>query len=79
MQANAHWDPVGRGCAFEDTESARKFYTTTLIVDTSLLVLMFVGLARVRDARTHGLWKFLWVQVWAIEVNLSSSVLNICL
>ena len=63
MQANAHWDPVGQGCAFEDTESARKFYTTTLVVDTFLLILMFFGLARVRDVRTHGLWRFLWVQV----------------
>ncbi|VDB85589.1 unnamed protein product [Peniophora sp. CBMAI 1063] len=71
-QANAHWDPVGKGCAFEDTEAARKFYTTTLVVDTFLLVLMFVGLARVRDARTHGLWRFLWVQgfMWVVLVMI---------
>ena len=62
------------GCAYDDTETARMFYTTTLCVDTALLLLMLFGLVQLSDAKKHGLWKFLWLQVRLIS---SSSVIVI--
>ncbi|VDB84774.1 unnamed protein product [Peniophora sp. CBMAI 1063] len=59
-------------CTFTDTQSTRKFYTATLCIDTFLLILMLAGLLRIRDARKHGLWKFLWLQgfSWVVLVML---------
>ncbi|KZV75387.1 hypothetical protein PENSPDRAFT_748532 [Peniophora sp. CONT] len=71
-QTHAHWDPAAGGCAYDDTQTARMFYTTTLCVDTAMLILMLLGLLQLNDAKKHGLWKFLWMQgfMWVFLVML---------
>lgn len=75
-QARGFWDASASACMFTDTQAARNFYTATLCVDAFLLVLMLAGLLRLRDARKHGLWKFLWRQV--CHGSLSVIISDIC-
>ena len=65
--ASATWETEMHGCVLEDSEHASlPLLSATFAVDTVLLLLMLVGLMQRREARRHGVWRFLMNQglVW---------------
>jgi len=53
-------------CQLLQTQNNRPYVTVSLIADFVLLVIMLVGLLRLRQASRFALWKYLWTQglIW---------------
>ncbi|KAI0309086.1 hypothetical protein OF83DRAFT_1180036 [Amylostereum chailletii] len=64
--ASAKWDPSSNTCFTEDTAHSLPVMSTTLASDVVLLLCMFTGLLRHREARGFGMCRLLWNQglVW---------------
>ena len=62
-QARAAWDPELRACVVKDTALQRDTMLVDLACQLSLLVIMFVGVLRMRAE--NGLWRVLYRQVRA--------------
>ncbi len=60
MQAQAVWSPEARICVITGTSAFRWSLLVNLIVDLSLLSIMFVGVLQKKNA-TH-LWRMLYLQ-----------------
>jgi hypothetical protein len=65
IQLRASWIPKQGLCATLNIESTKLNTIVTLITDVTLLLIMFVGLLRLRryGAGTLGLGRLLWKQV----------------
>jgi len=65
MQFHAAWIPERRKCGARNIESSKLNIIVTLITDITLLLIMLVGLLRLRryGAGTFGLGRLLWKQV----------------
>lgn len=63
VQARAAWDPELRVCVVKDTALQRDTMLVDLACQLSLLVIMFVGVLRMRAE--NGLWRVLYHQVRA--------------
>jgi hypothetical protein len=60
MQSHAVWDPQGNSCVVTGTNSFRWSLLVNIIVDLSLLCIMFSGVLQKKNA-TH-LWRMLYFQ-----------------
>lgn len=60
VQAHAVWDPPADGCLITGTNTFRWSLLVNLIVDLSLLCIMFLGVLQKKNA-TH-LWRMLYFQ-----------------
>jgi hypothetical protein len=60
MQGHATWSPPAKTCVITGTDAFRWSILTNLLVDLSLLYIMFVGVLRKKNA-TH-LWRILYFQ-----------------
>lgn len=60
MQGQAVWSPEARTCIITGTNAFRRSLLVNLVVDLSLLSIMFVGVLRKKNA-TH-LWRMLYFQ-----------------
>ncbi|KAI0295185.1 hypothetical protein BC826DRAFT_1185426 [Russula brevipes] len=61
-QVRSKWAPTDFTCASANTEINSPNLIVTLVTDVSLLLMMLVGLLRIRDGSTFGLTHFLWKQ-----------------
>jgi hypothetical protein len=59
-QSHAEWNPLINACAVSDTNSFRWSLLANIIVDLTLLGVMFAGVLRKKNA-TH-LWRMLYFQ-----------------
>ncbi|KAI0294345.1 hypothetical protein BC826DRAFT_340591 [Russula brevipes] len=62
-RVRSKWAPTDFTCASANTEINSPNLIVTLVTDVSLLLMMLVGLLRIRDGSTFGLTHFLWKQV----------------
>jgi uncharacterized membrane protein len=60
MQSRAVWSPEGNACVISGTNSFRWSLLSNIIVDITLLCVMFAGVLRKKNA-TH-LWRMLYFQ-----------------
>jgi hypothetical protein len=60
MQAQAVWSPEAHACVITGTNAFRWSLVVNLVVDLSLLSIMFVGVLQKKNA-TH-LWRMLYFQ-----------------
>lgn len=60
MQSHTEWSPLANGCTITGTNTLRWGLLANLLVDLSLLCIMFVGVLRKKNA-TY-LWKILYFQ-----------------
>lgn len=60
MQSNAIWNAQGGACVITGTNSFRWSLLSNIIVDITLLTIMFAGVLRKKNA-TH-LWRMLYFQ-----------------
>jgi hypothetical protein len=60
IQSQAVWSPLGKACAISGTNSFRWSLLGNILVDLTLLSIMFAGVLRKKNA-TH-LWRMLYFQ-----------------
>ena len=79
-QSHAVWSPEGNACIITGTNSFRWSLLSNVIVDVTLLGIMFIGVLRKKNA-TH-LWRMLYFQsiFWILTASFTEvpSVVSHC-
>ena len=80
MQAKAAWSPEAHTCVITGTNAFRWSLLVNLVVDLSLLSIMFIGVLQKKNA-TH-LWRMLYLQsiFWILTATSTEvpSVVSYC-
>ncbi|KAI0308805.1 hypothetical protein OF83DRAFT_167021 [Amylostereum chailletii] len=71
--ARAEWSDAAGTCAVGATTQNLPNTIAGLVVDTTLLGMMLVGLLRWREARNYGVWQVLWKQglLWVLLATIA--------
>jgi hypothetical protein len=71
-QLHIVWDPVVKSCAITNIQVCEISLVSCFVTDTILLLIMLVGLLRVRRrGSSFELWHFLWKQVGHWQFSLA--------